>query len=288
MLNRRNGFVLFCLLLIVGSVVADPPITTDSYQSVIRLRPSSRNTETQPAAAPKGTSPRVAAKASAANVRPAQMTDAEAQPLPIAKPLPAGASAPGCFPPSPPCDACFSCDPYGCGRSFHGRGGWQYRADPFGYCVFGALDAQITSGLAAQLVLYRYDFNNPPTEGAAKSIDPANLNPRGRQQLMKVADLLNRLPMPPVVIEASENPQIDQARRQRVIAALTEVMGTPVPNEWVVVDEPAANPLSGEEATLIHQNLLQQTELRGLYDANDRSSQSQNANTFPTSDSINQ
>jgi len=134
------------------------------------------------------------------------------------------------------------------------------------------MNGQVMNGLAAQTVFYQYDFNNTPTPGAANSIDRAGLNFCGRQQLSRVAALVNQMPIPRVVIETSRNFQIDEARRQTVIAGLSEAMGTAVPADWVVIDEPPSNPLSGEEAQIIHENLLRQTEARGLYDANDRSS----------------
>jgi hypothetical protein len=139
--------------------------------------------------------------------------------------------------------------------------------------------AQITNGLAAQLVFYRYDFNNNPGEGGSKSPTAANLSPRGWVQMVKIGEMLNRLPVPPVVIESSNDSQLDEARRQNVIAGLTEVMGSPVPPEWVVVGEPMANPLNGEEAVIVHENLLRQTEAAGQYDANDRSSMQGNGNS---------
>jgi len=155
--------------------------------------------------------------------------------------------------------------------------------------VNGALNAQVMNGITGQLVFYQYDFNNTPMPGAPGSIDRAGLNYCGRRQLSRVAEMLNHLPLPRVVIETSHNPQIDEARRQTVISGLSEAMGTPVPPEWVVIDEPPSNPLSGEESLIVHENLLRQTEMRGLYDANDRSSEngSQNNNSSSTTN-INQ
>jgi hypothetical protein len=264
MLNRLSFFLLCSVMLFVRSVVADTPVSTDSYESVLRPRTPSAKDETRREVSAQ----RVATKTAAAESHsgPVANTDSKSN----GKPAAAVVAGPGMMPPSMPCDSCPCNTQCGCERRF--RSGWFYGSEPFGLCVFGALNSQISNGLAAQLVLYRYDFNNPPVKSAANSIDAANLNPRGRLQLLKVAELLNRVPMPPVVIEASDDPEIDRARRQSVIVALSEAMGSPIPGEWVVVDRPAANPLSGEEAAIIHDNLLRQTESGGVYDANARGS----------------
>jgi hypothetical protein len=287
MLNRSNCFVLFLALFVVSSVVAEPPIAADSYQAVLRVRSTIAKNEVRPAAVQvKGRL--VATSAPAAKVGSGSDTTSNAAATSNSKPAPIVLPANGPMTGSL-CQTCVPCQRCGCGRC--GHHGYLFGADPFGFCVCGALNAQISNGLAAQLVLYRYDFNNAPATAGGDSIDPADLNPRGRRQLLKVAELLNGLAMPPVIIEASDNRQFDEARRQKVITSLAELMGSPVPEEWVVIGEPIANALNGEEAAIIHDNLLRQTEERGLYDANDRSSEQNNGqgfNSFPTTPNINQ
>lgn len=269
MLNRSIAFSLFGLLFSVSTVMADPPITADSYQSVLRNQASGTASDVPPATTKspgrlvQSTTP--APRAIPIAPAPAKVESARAMKTAPAIPQPAGELQ---IPAA--CQDCGGRLQYD--RCGHCRGGYLYAADPFGFCVCNALNAQVTNGLAAQLVFYRYDFVNVPTQRAAKPDDFANLNPQGRRQLLRVAEVMERMPLPPVVIESSGNSQIDEARRQVVIARLTEVMGSPLPAEWVVVDEPMAHPLAGEEATIIHENLLRQTEAGGSYDANDRTS----------------
>jgi hypothetical protein len=269
MLNRRIAFSLFGLLLSISSVLADPPITAESYQSVLRNQASGAASDMSPAATQSPSRPFESNSPSVKTIRIAAVP-AKDEPIRAMKTAPVISSPPVQSQPQPPCQNCASGRTYdGCPRC---RGGYMYAADPFGFCVSSALNAQITNGLAAQLVFYRYDFVNVPTQRAAKPNDFANLNPQGQRQLRRVADVMSRMPLPPVVIESSGNSQIDEARRQIVIAGLTDAMGSPVPAEWVVVDEPMAHPIAGEEATIIHENLLRQTEAGGSYDANDRTS----------------
>jgi hypothetical protein len=269
MLNRSIVFSFFGLLLSVSSGMADPPITPESYESVLRNQATGAASDVSPAATQSPV--RLAqSNAPATKTIPISTAPAKAEPIRSMKTAPLMSPPAGELQPPMSCQSCASRHQYngsaGC------RGGYMYAADPFGFCVSGALNAQVTNGLAAQLVFYRYDFISTPTQRAAKPNDFANLNPQGRRQLRRVADVMSRMPLPPVVIESSGNSQIDQARRQVVIAGLTEAMGSPVPAEWVIVDEPMAHPLAGEEAAIVHENLLRQTEAGGSYDANDRTS----------------
>jgi hypothetical protein len=281
MLNRSIVLLLSYLVLFANSVMADPPISAESYESVPPNQSSAAKSAANPAPRPspgrlvQSNTPAVKANPNAAP--PAKVDSVRSM-----KTAPMISEPTGKYQSPATCQDCAS------RRQWEGwrgcRGACFYGADPFGFCVRNALNAQVTNGLAAQLVFYRYDFVNVPTQGAAKPNDFANLNPQGRRQLLRVAEVMGRMPLPPVVIESSGNAQIDEARRQIVIAGLTDAMGSPVPAEWVVVDEPIAHPLAGIEASIIHESLLRQTEAGGLYDANDRNSgqsggQSTNSNS---------
>jgi hypothetical protein len=283
MLKRRK-FVLLCgILLLAGSVVAEPPCSIDIYESMIRAQTEGTPSVVRTAAVPSPSKGRLAVvQAADADAALTPKTIKLAEPIQNGMPVPPTTTRRQVTSTSPspttaalvsPAQPCQSCSP----PQYYARHKCVWRhcystVEPFGFCMNGAVNGQVMNGLAAQTVFYQYDFNNTPAPGAPNSIDRAGLNFCGRQQLSRVAELVNHLPVPRVVIETSRNPQIDEARRQTVIAGLSEVMGTAVPADWVVIDQPPSNPLSGEEAQITHENLLRQTESRGLYDANDRSS----------------
>jgi hypothetical protein len=278
MLKRRNVCLLFCILVIAGSVAADPPLANDLYESMARAQ-SDENEKVVPTAAASPAKERlVAAQPADVNAPPAPIKNTTAEPIQNRPTVPPAGAGPGRQPPTPwlspaasHCQTCLPPQQFGRGRCVWHK--YIFSSEPFGFCVNGALNAQVMNGLTAQLVFYQYDFNNTPAPGASGAIDRAGLNYCGRQQLSRVAEMLTHLPLPRVVIETSRNPQIDEARRQTVIAGLSEAMGTQVPSEWVVIDEPPSNPLSGEEAVTVHDGLLRQTEQGGLYDANGRASE---------------
>jgi hypothetical protein len=289
MLKRRKLYLLSCTLLLAGSVLAEPPCSIDMYDSMIRAQTEGTPNVVHTAAVPSMSKGRlVAVQAADENATPAQKTIKLADPIQNGRPVPPMAPRP----PVPsatmaplmsqaqPCQTCTPPQFNRCRKGFWGT--YYFTEEPFGFCMNGAVNAQVMNGLTAQTVFYQYDFNNTPAPGAPNSIDRAGLNYCGRQQLSRVATLVNHLPVPRVVIESSHNLQIDEARRQTVIAGLSEAMGTAVPADWVVIDQPPSNPLSGEEAQIIHENLLRQTEARGLYDANDRSADSANSGGNPT------
>jgi hypothetical protein len=133
---------------------------------------------------------------------------------------------------------------------------------PLGAYVYPPLNAQVAGGLQAQLVLYRYDFYSPLA--AADTVEASDLNAAGQRQLMKITGLLHGLAAPPVLIETSGDLALDEARRGHVIAELSHRLGAPVPMEWVVVADLPRSGLSGTEATIIYQNLLQRTQQMGV------------------------
>ena len=128
---------------------------------------------------------------------------------------------------------------------------------------------QVVNGWAAQMVFYRFDFS-APTDTKGQPHDASVLAPAGWKRVAKVADILGHAAGPPVIIEASDNFQLDEARRQNVIAALTQFCGTPISDQWVIVGPPPAGQLRGKEAVIINDNLLRQTLNGGAFAPNDR------------------
>lgn len=151
-----------------------------------------------------------------------------------------------------PCGECFS-------RRTPPEGALGRRSSPgfdvpyAGSCLRSAMNAQVVNALGNQLVLYHYDFE----QGASQ------LSLRGKRQLAKYAPraiILGR----PIVIEPTPGlPARDEARRNNVIRALTEL--DPTSGEFwadgrVVVAQPAEPGLRGEEALSIDENLLGRTQ----------------------------
>jgi hypothetical protein len=128
---------------------------------------------------------------------------------------------------------------------------------PFGAAVYAHMSTQVHNGLVDQLVLYQYDFVD--RAGALAEM----LNPRGRQRLGEMAPLLPVFYSHPLVIEASGNRELDEARRRRVIEALAD-LNVVVSPEMVVVGLPRTPGLDGVESRIIYQNLLRQTSSQGI------------------------
>jgi hypothetical protein len=135
---------------------------------------------------------------------------------------------------------------------------WGYPSEfcerPFGSYLRSAMASQVENGLAVQMVLYRFDFVAP---NGAPGVE---LNRAGRARLEKVAGLTSIMPCP-LVIEVDEtDPALNAARRAHVLNLLRTVEPS-FPDERVVVARPAARGLAGDEALLIQQNLMLQTQL---------------------------
>lgn len=127
---------------------------------------------------------------------------------------------------------------------------------PVGTLLRAHVRTQIANGLRDQMVLYRYDFN----EGMLG--DASELNPHGRRRLSELAGLLQRNCFPLIVERIPGKPGLSEARRAKVLEALSETTFA-VPEEWVVVGDPPRVGLSGEEALTIHENLMSNTEQGG-------------------------
>jgi hypothetical protein len=130
--------------------------------------------------------------------------------------------------------------------------GW---ATPFGEATATHLEKQVANGVAARMTLYGYDFT-------MAGRDQAKLNAAGWQQLTKIANLAERSDFPIVVESTPGNRAAEIMRRQAVLDAL-RTMGSTIAADRVVIAKPASTGLSGEEAIIIYNNLLQQTQVRG-------------------------
>src|SRR5436190_13851159 len=139
MLNRNIPFSLLGLLLSISSVMADPPITPESYQSVIRNQASGAASDISPSAIP---SPGRLVQPISPPVKTIRLAAVPAKDEPIRSMKTAPLISPRSVQsqPQPPCENCASRHQYeGCP---HCRGGYMYAADPFGFCVRNALNAQ--------------------------------------------------------------------------------------------------------------------------------------------------
>jgi hypothetical protein len=128
-----------------------------------------------------------------------------------------------------------------------------YQPPPFGAVVAADFEPEVANGEAAHLVLYRFDFE----------CDSPALNLHGRDRLILMAPLLLRTPFPLIVERTPATPGLAEARRLAVLHELA-LAAVPVPPERVVVGPALAVGLSGQEAAIIYQNLLMQTERLGF------------------------
>ena len=117
------------------------------------------------------------------------------------------------------------------------------------------MNAQVMNGLAAQMILYRYDFlDEQGNEGVS-------LSRRGKAQLDKIVKRWETHGSP-IVIEPTKHEQLDQQRRDEVLRQVSE-WGIHVDPEMVVVGRPNPTGLAGPEAELIYGNMLKQTQSKG-------------------------
>ena len=120
---------------------------------------------------------------------------------------------------------------------------------PLGACLYAHVNTQIGNAMIARTVLYRYDFHDGILSDASR------LNQYGRKRLKEMVWMLQNDVCPIVIEHTPEKPGLAAARRSHVLASLDR-LNFPVPEEWVVVGDPEAYGLSGEEAILIHQKML--------------------------------
>ena len=127
----------------------------------------------------------------------------------------------------------------------------EFCEQPLGACVDDHVKVQSSKGTAALMVLHQFDFD----KGSDK------LNGRGKDELKRIAALLPRK-FSPVVIERSNDSDLDEQRRQMVLNQLSRG-SFPIPPERVKVEVPDSRGLNGVEAELVNTNLLNQTQTRG-------------------------
>ena len=123
-----------------------------------------------------------------------------------------------------------------------------YGIKPLGACVAQHLCVQVSNGVAAQMMLYNYDFNDPIVG------DPTKLSPYGLRHLGQMERWLRAGYTCPVLIEQNlGSATLDNARQMSVITSLGEAGLAP----QVAVGDGGSG-LSGTESLLIHVSRLQQ------------------------------
>ncbi len=127
----------------------------------------------------------------------------------------------------------------------------EFERAELGAMMYSMNRVQVSNAAAASLIFYHYDFE-PGT---------SRLNLRGRDKLASIAAKLPTT-FAPVIIERTGVPSFDEQRRLTVL----EGLGTnsfPIPSERVVVGPAISRGLRGDEAVLIHENLLTRTSQSG-------------------------
>jgi hypothetical protein len=124
----------------------------------------------------------------------------------------------------------------------------EFREPTLGYLLYAHNKTQVANGDAARMVLYHYDFEDGCTD----------LKPHGRDRLAKISTMLPKNFFPIVIERTNCAPDLDEGRRQAVLAALAH-SPFPIPPERVVIGPSIAVGLSGREAIIVYSNLLRQT-----------------------------
>ncbi|HZT82482.1 MAG TPA: hypothetical protein VFA26_19795 [Gemmataceae bacterium] len=129
----------------------------------------------------------------------------------------------------------------------------EFVAPPLGYWVYQNYRTMVGNGIAAQMVLYQYDF----LPGSPQ------LNVRGQDHLARIASVLPKVPYAVVIERTPCDPALAEARRMAVLTCLAQGPA-PVPPDRVVIGPALANGLNGPEAERVYQNLLIQTATGGI------------------------
>src|SRR5262245_26203887 len=114
MLTRHNFYLLLCILFIAGVVVAEPPYSTDLYESMVRAQSQSNDEVVRTASAPQSKGRPVAVQTADAATAPAPITSTTAEPIQSHKPAPLATTAPGNRTPAAwvsPTSPCQNCSP---------------------------------------------------------------------------------------------------------------------------------------------------------------------------------
>jgi hypothetical protein len=126
---------------------------------------------------------------------------------------------------------------------------------PLGDAVYGNLQAQVWSGLEAQLVVYQCDFH----QGILQ--DATELNDRGLVRLERLAEMMDCGPFTLAVEEVPGDEVLSRARYAAVVEQLTRITDARIAPERVVLVGPRKYPgFDGREGGLLGENLYKQTE----------------------------
>ena len=157
-------------------------------------------------------------------------------------------------------------------RHFYERSQRGNRTRAFGTFLQSAMQGQIDNGLAARLILYRFDF------GSGYFVKPEELNARGHRQLQRLIPLLSRTHFP-LVVEATGNRHLDAARIYQVRSVLARY--AVVSRDRVQLQGTHRFPggVRGSEAALVFDNLLRQTADRGSRSAGSTNNRPQRSRT---------
>lgn len=117
---------------------------------------------------------------------------------------------------------------------------------PFGASSRALFGAQVANGQAARMVLYQYDFFP----------DRAALTPAGRRKLERLFPLLVQTPFPLIIEPAGNLPNLDRARRQKVVEYVAG-LPYPIPAERVIVALPPSRGISGAEGLGQHVKFME-------------------------------
>jgi hypothetical protein len=128
----------------------------------------------------------------------------------------------------------------------------EFDAPPLGHWLNMHMNTQIANGIAARMMLYNYDFV------CGKDM----LNLRGSDRLKQLGDWLMTQPYPLVIERTPHRPALAESRRLTVLNQLAAA-GYNVAPQRVVIGPGAFGQLSGVEAELSYQNLLEQTTREG-------------------------
>jgi hypothetical protein len=123
---------------------------------------------------------------------------------------------------------------------------------PFGSYMRMAVDAQISSGYRAQLVLYHYDF------AVVNGVHTDQLNDKGRTRLARFGEIMSVTPYSLVIEVDNQRDALNEARRKAVTTQLQAQFDFIV-DERVVIGLPPTRGLSADEANAIQQSLIRQT-----------------------------
>lgn len=149
-----------------------------------------------------------------------------------------------------PCDGCRQCARRGC-LTCRCQRQFCPPLSPQGSGVLPTLNAQVTSGLAAQLIFNQLHFTPTDDESTWR------LSAAGYERLFKVTKLLQQYPGM-VIVETTRDPDVDEQRKELVTRMLMQT-GAIAGADQVVVGLPRVAGMSGLEAQINYQKLLMST-----------------------------